>query len=409
MRVSSPDHRSRVERYTGVRGEQNVARIAAAIEASGGRVLEAPDPSEAPFLFKVTAPDGKVLDLVCYAFTANKYQNKHDKKARPLDENRFQIKYGSEFHRSHKIFIDPDRKRVTLMFGVHDDRGLFIAVDPAMHNPTWFSASVEFKDHQLEAATKEGWYGWERDRVAAGRRQVRLQEDRRTETVIAFRPEHFLTFARFERVASGGDPGERLLLSDEIAERIRAGEDPSDLLQDLPAKATKTAIKAHPLLGQLGLEPDELLGILEGSFRLLVAVRGSVAEHHLGKQLKAIRALSNVRRIDADGKPDFEVDYKKRQYRIECKNVLRRLVGKVPRVDFQKTRASKGNPCSRFYDAKQFEVLAACLHPVSQKWEFRFHPTAALPPHKKCEGRLSPRVEVKDWEENLLRILDDIA
>jgi len=168
-------------------------------------------------------------------------------------------------------------------------------------------------------------------------------------------------------------------------------------------------IAAHPLLSNLGLEANELLGILEGSFRLLVAVRGSVAEHHLGKMLKGIRALSNVRRIDEDGKPDFEVDYKKRRFRIECKNVLRRLVGNVPRVDFQKTRASKGNPCSRFYDPKQFEVLAACLHPVSEKWEFRFHATASLPPHKKCEGRLSPRVEVRGWEESILMILDGIA
>jgi len=83
-----------MERYEGVRGQQRVEAIAAAIEASGGKVVRAPSPSVAPFEFEVQFPDGKQLKLVCYAFTANKY----DQKGRPLDEHRLQVKVG--FHAS---------------------------------------------------------------------------------------------------------------------------------------------------------------------------------------------------------------------------------------------------------------------------------------------------------------------
>ena len=141
--------------------------------------------------------------------------------------------------------MDPSRSRVTLMFGVHDSLDLFVAVDPAMHNPTWFSSSVEFKEQELKAATRTGWHGWERDRVAAGRRHVLPQEDLRTEVLVALRPEQFLTYAFFERLATGMRPGERLLLVDRLEQRIGVGQSAEGLVRWPPARIHTEDIAKH--------------------------------------------------------------------------------------------------------------------------------------------------------------------
>jgi len=380
-----------IERYVGVHGSANVAAISTALRECGAEILSEPRADVAPFEFKVKAADGEVLELVCYAFTANRYRQ----QGRPADEHRFQVKYGSEFDRYHELFIDPQRQKITLMFGWHEERGLFIAVDPMVHTPTWFSMSVEFKARELSRAAKSGWHGWERERNSARRKLEMPRVAYTTETVLAFTPKNFLKYARFERVASGLDPGERLLLMDRM--EARAGKPPA--LQ---------AAGQHPLEAQLGLSANEILDVLGGSFRLLVAVRGSVAEHHLERQLRVTAGVSDVARLDEDGQPDFELTFDRRRFRLECKNVLRKQTRLGPRVDFQKTRAAKGNPCSRFYAATQFEVLAACLHPVTEKWEFVFVPTNILPAHKSCDGKITANINVNgpQWSASLPAVLE---
>jgi hypothetical protein len=54
------------------------------------------------------------------------------------------------------------------------------------------------------------------------------------------------------------------------------------------------------------------------------------------------------------------------------------------------------DPCSRNYAPSDFEVLAACLHTVTEQWEFRFALTAELPPHKRCEGRIANALAVRE-------------
>src|SRR5262249_15354405 len=157
------------------------------------------------------------------------------------------VKYGSEFNRYHDLYIDPTRKRITLMYGVHHERGLFIAVDPSMHNPTWFSMSIEVKEADLNGADA-GWHGWERERTAARRKRVMPRDDLRTEAVIAFRPEMFLRYAAFEQLATGMDTGERLLLADRIGRRI----------DERPQLAVAAR---HPLEAQLGLSAQEILDV----------------------------------------------------------------------------------------------------------------------------------------------------
>ncbi len=378
-----------MERYSVIRREPVVTQIEAAIEASGGRVIERPDPKLAPFMLKVAFPDGRVVELICYAFTANKYRQ----DGRPADEHRFQIKYGSDFDRYHRIYLAPERTRITLMFSVHLELGLFIAVDPRMHTPTWFSSSVEMKEADLEQARIAGWHGWERERSKARRKKDMPQENLSTEVLIGFRPEHFLKYVDLEAHAGLLDPGERLLLSDRIERAFAEG---------------RSARPQHILEAQLELSASEILDLIHSRFRLHAAVRGGVAELHLGRHLQHVKGVSDVRSIDEDGRPDFQISYRRQPVRIECKNVLARPSLAGPVVDFQKTRASKSNPCSRYYEGSQFEVLAACLHPITERWEFKFSLTSTLEPHRTCPGRLSARVIVAGpgWEADLPMLLD---
>jgi hypothetical protein len=377
-----------MEKFHGVLGRANVTAITKALETSGCKILEEPAPDQAPFEYAVRLPDGESIDLVCYAFTANKYRQ----AGRPSDEHRLQVKYGSAFDRYHELFFDPARKRITLMFGVHQEEGIFVAVDPMMHNPTWFSRSIEFKDEHVALAKKDGWFGWEGERKSSRRKRLMPQDNLATESLVGFTAENFARYVMLERVASGMDTGHRLLLIDKMAR--------------------SSAAKKHPLELALGLSAEEILDVIGSSFRLLVAVRGSVAERHLLERLQSIAGLEDLRQLDEDGAADFEVRYRRRQFRIECKNVLRRMqTDKIARVDFQKTRASKGEPCSRYYRRDQFEVLAACLHPVSEAWDYMFAPTELLPPHKRCAGRIADKLSVAgpSWHRELTDVLDQLC
>lgn len=370
-------------RVTGRR--QVVEAVTEALAGCGVEVLQAPNVNEAPFRYLVKLPEGDRLELVCYAFFANKYNQRN----RPPDEHRFQVKYGSDFHSPHDIYIDPKREVVTLFIGVHLQAGIFIGADPAMHNPTWFSSSVEFKTRNVEAAQAAGWTAWERKRSSARQRVERAAENRQTEVLIAFTPKNMLRYIQLERLATGLDAGERLLLADKMAD----GD-------------VEKAIE-HPLERMFNLSAQEILDVIWGRFRLSVAVRGGVAEYHLAGYLRSQPGIASVRDIDEDGKPDFEVVYNKRPYLIECKNVLRTLQRGKARVDFQKTRASKGDPCSRYYEATAFDVLAACLHPVTERWEFMFARTSTLDAHRTCVGRLAQNVIVEGarWAPDIRSLL----
>jgi hypothetical protein len=131
-----------------------------------------------------------------------------------------------------------------------------------------------------------------------------------------------------------------------------------------------------------------------------MAVRGWVAEEHLRDTLSKTVGVTDCERLDEDGSPDIRLRFRGGQpLTIECKNVLR-VTDKAgnPRVDFQRTRASKADPCSRYYAADDFDVVAACLHAVTEKWEFRFVLPGTLPTHKKCEGKIASNVVVgSEW------------
>jgi hypothetical protein len=235
-----------VRRYVGLRRGSIVALIEQALRECGAEILAHAVPTTAPFEFTVKTPIGDQRELVCYAFTAIRQR----RAGKPSERHRFQIGYGSGFDRCHRLYFDPRGRKITLLFGVHLEMDLFVAVDPRMHSPMWFPRSVEFKTRDLEAARAQGWHGWERERSA--RRNVQPEESLLTETVIAFRPDQFLRYIEFERLASGLDCGERCLLSDRIGQGLSQGE------------ALTSAHGRHPLEIQLGLPARDILDMVAG-------------------------------------------------------------------------------------------------------------------------------------------------
>ena len=252
-----------MRRYPVTRRGPIVEFILEALKRSGVSIIQGPDPRSAPFEIDVELPSRERLHLICYAFLANKYRQ----KGRPDDEHRFQVKYGSDFRSYHRLFIPDTPETLTLMFGVHLEEELFIAVDPAMHEWTRFSRSVEFKAADLAAARKSGWRGWERDRSMVRRRVPPPKEDARTEVLLALKPECFLHYIDLERRTTGVDPGMRLLMIDS-------------------GRSSNSAVRLsepHPLEAELGLSSQEILDMIDsGAFRLKSAVFGRAAERQLG-------------------------------------------------------------------------------------------------------------------------------
>ena len=235
-----------MRRYSGLRRSEIVARIEQALGESGAEIRARADPTKAPFEFTVKTATGDERELVCYAFTASSYR----RDGRPLERHGFRIGYGHDSDRCHQLYFDARGKKTTMLFGVHLEMSLFVGVDPRMHSPTWFPRSVEFKTSDLEAARVQRWHGWERERSDA-RSNVRPEESLLTETVIAFRPDQFLRYVEFERLASGLDCGERCLLSDRIERSLSQGQ-------------ALTAPRRHPLEIQLGIPANDILDVAMG-------------------------------------------------------------------------------------------------------------------------------------------------
>lgn len=263
------------------------------------------------------------------------------------------------------------------------------------------SRSIEFKAEHVERVLAEGWSAWERERREAKtttRRAFELLPDMRTEILIGGRQHRLLDLVLLERVARGLDPGERHLIADKFRE--------------LPGPDAATRI-SHRLLDELQIAPEALLDLISSASRLKMAIRGWVAETHLETYLKGICQISECTRLQGDGRPDISLRWKgSRPILIECKNVLRATyAGGTPKLDFQRTRASKSDPCSRYYLPGEFQVVAACLHPITETWTFRFALTADLPSHSSCSGRIDNNIRVGDqhFSARIEEVFDRIA
>ena len=122
--------------------------------------------------------------------------------------------------------------------------------------------------------------------------------------------------------------------------------------------------------------------------------------------------MEECQRLEQEGGADIQLRYRgSRPLLVECKNVLRqRTQDGTIRVDFQRTRASKEDPCSRYYSESDFDLLAACLHSCTESWEFRYATTSQLDPHAHCAGKLSHLVRLDGrWTEDAERALGAAA
>lgn len=148
----------------------------------------------------------------------------------------------------------------------------------------------------------------------------------------------------------------------------------------------------HELEKLYDLTAEELLEAISRRFRLKVALEGAVAEVHLERKLKALKAEGKIldfQAHDIDGMHDFSVMTTESgpAIRIEVKNVRNM---KVQKVEIQKTRTSIGDPSSRFYGHDQFDVIAVCMGKSTGKWsEFAFALTRNLTRHASHPQKLA--------------------
>lgn len=350
-----------------------------ALEMRDCSIIYASGANRAPFYVVYETAAGERHGILVYAFFANAKIITN----RPPDEHRFQIKYGGNLKSFLDVAVDPHKLVTTLFLGIDLAEGLFVAADPLMNTPAPMSRSIEFKRDHVDLVHRDGWAVWERDRRPGKSkdRPTAELEDLRVEILVGGKQDRLLDLIALERIARGLDPGERHLVADKI--------------QELAPERKKVP---HAILQEFGISSEGLFDLIEGAGRLKMAVRGWVAEQHLFVALTKLGGVSECIRIEADGKPDISLRWKGgAPISIECKNTLRTTYSDGrPKVDFQKTRASKGDPCSRYYRPEDFPILAACLHAVTEKWEFRFALTADLEPHKTCRGRIANMIGVSE-------------
>lgn len=367
--------------------EPLVAFMLEALRDGGCRLIEEPKPDSAPFRILFELPNGERMGIVAYAFFANQALTKN----RPADEYRFQLKYGTKDDQAHELWQDPSGLYTTVLCGINPTEGVFVGADPVLHSPTRMFISIAFKQEHVERALQLGWHIWERE--------LRRDEDP-VEVLVGGTRSAFLRYVLFEREAYNEDQGHR----HRLAERTLAS-----LLSGSPIiAAAPTDERLHALSVELDLTPDEIMDMIRSAPYLKRAVRGTAAEKHLFNVLKGV---PDVTHIEHDRGSDIVLRFRGVPLNIECKNVLwTTLKNGLPRVDFQRTRTSKADPCSRFYSPSDFHIVAACLHARTSNWEFRFALSSRLDAHRTCLGKLSSNVQVdRRWSADASQVLAEAA
>ncbi|MFD4420863.1 hypothetical protein ACFWN7_05085 [Agromyces sp. NPDC058484] len=358
-----------------------------AVEASGGRVLYASDPGRAPVYLGVQLDSDERIGMLIYPFRVKKVKT----KGRPDDEVRGQLRYGSEesWEREHPVGRDVAGVDVTMILGIDISDGVILGLDANLWDPLPMGISFYAKDAEIEQARRSGWHVWEKVN-RGGTKRSEARSPTNFETVVAFAPDRLIDYARLERRATSLrlDPPLRFAAATAMADRV---------LPDEPQRR-------HVLEEQFALTSEQILDIIGGRNRLSVAVRGGVAEYHLEQELTGAPGIASVERLDVDAMHDFDVTLDDGTFlRVECKNASPKTsAGGAFKVEVQKTRASKGDPASRFYAADGFDVVAACLFSPTGRWKFRFGRTADMVRHKDFPDRLAPiQTITDDWTGGL--------
>lgn len=372
------------------------AFLVSAVDEAGGRVLYASRPDRAPVYLGVQLDTDERIGMLIYPFrvTRNIIRN------RPSDEVRGQLRYGSEpnWNRIHPVGRDMAGVDVTLVVGIDIHDGVLLGLDANLWDPLPMGISFYAKFTEIEHAQRTGWHVWEKVNRGGTKREA-PRSPTHLETIVAFRPHRLIDYARLERRATllGLDPALRFSTASDMAAEdfSRNGLDHRHVLED-----------------QFALTSAQILDIISGRNRLAVAVRGGVAEHHLENYLQRHPAVSEIERLDADALHDFNVILNSGEHlRIECKNASPKLSARGEfKVEVQKTRASKGDPASRFYSASSFDVVAACVYSATGRWEFRFGRTSTMHKHKHFSDRLAPIQTISSkWANDLTGLIDGLG
>lgn len=181
-------------------------------------------------------------------------------------------------------------------------------------------------------------------------------------------------------------------------------------------------VALHPLENLFKAPSHDIMQAILKGFRAQVDVKGKLAELYLSKNFFDILVKNN--KIDSftwndkDSLPDFIVSYKKRDYRIECKNLRSGDEGLYKRppsykVEIQKTRNSKDGSNTRSYPVNYFDVLAVCMFNQTQVWDFLFIASEKLeksndPQFLKIMQRVPFTVQ-SPWEDNILTVLEEAS
>lgn len=366
-----------------------------AVRRSGATVLHASNSMRVPVYVGIEDQRRERIGLMVYPFRMTRLGTRN----RPSDEIRGQLRYGAEeawLSEDHFIARDIAGVDTTLLLGVDLDEELIVGLDPALYDPLPLGISVYAKDRNAAEVREHGWTVWERVN-RPGQRRAAPRAAEGLETLVGFSPERLLDYARFERDASdlGLDPPLRYAAATNAASTAASGED--------------SAARRHRLERNFDLTAEEILDIIDSRMRLQVAVKGGVAEHHLGRLLRADPAIASVAGLDQDAQPDFDVLMTSgRPVLVECKNVSpERYANGDFKVEVQKTRATKGDPAGRLYRPEQFDVVAACLFSPTHQWDFRFILSTRLARHTEHPDRLAATHHVDDrWSPNLQEALD---
>jgi hypothetical protein len=371
-----------------------IAFMVKGLEEAGCRIIYEPPPNRAPFVFTFETPTGERTGIVAYAFLANNELTIN----RPENEHRFQIKYGGNLTGLHHVWQDPHGLYTTIFLGINPEQNFFVAADPALHDPTRFSVSVEFKDEDVGNILNRGWHAWERERRGgkphARRKRIEAasgeEGDPLFEVLVGGTRKHFLQLIRFERESFRESPGDRQYIADHLGDgslvSVRHG--PLGALEPQEARL-------HALAREFELPADRVLDLIAERRMLKIAVRGSVAEEHLLAALTRVDGVRSCRRIADENGSDVELIFRNRRVIVECKNSSRmRTASGLMKIDFQRTRASKADPCSRYYSPADFDLVAACVHACTERWDFLYARTSSLEPRDDCPGKLDNNVKL---------------
>lgn len=359
--------------------------LVAAVEKAGGRVLYSSAPNRAPVYLGVQLDGDERLGMLIYPFRMKQRLTKN----RPTDEVRGQLRYGSDWDRDHYLGRDIAGVDITMILGIDIENDVIIGLDPMLYDLLPMGISFYTKVEQIQRTQTLSWHVWEKQNKPGSKRLAPRSPT--LETFVGFTPNRIVDYARLERRASD--------LRLEPPLRFKAAQEHA---QGLSPHGPPTGV--HVLEEQFALSSRQIMEIIANRNRLSVAVRGGVAEHHLEIALKEDPIVADVRPLDVDAKHDFDVVLNTGQIlKIECKNASpNQFANGDFKVEVQKTRASQGDPASRFYRVDAFDVVAACMYSPTGRWDFRFAMTSKLERHQRFTDRLAAiqRITPK-WAEDL--------